>query len=52
MRTLNSVGGLGVWGSGPPVGSGQRPGAGSEFLETFLNIGLKKIFQQLKIDTF
>ena len=47
---------LGVWGCynppPPPAGPGQCPGGGSNFLKNVLNIGLKKMFEKLKTDTF
>ena len=49
---------LGVWGCceplppPPPAGAGQRPGGSLNFMKNFLNIGLKKMFEKLKIDTF
>ena len=49
---------LGVWGGAvspsPPSPSPQqvRPGGGYNFLKIFLNIGLKRMFEKLKIDTF
>ena len=45
---------LGVWVvlSAPPAGPGQHPGGGENFLKIFWNIGLKKMFEKLNIDTF
>ena len=47
---------LAVWGWGgtmtPPAAAGQHPGGNQNFLKKFLNIGLKKMFEKLKIDTF
>ena len=47
---------LGVWGLGggavsPLADVVQHPGGSQNFLK-FLNIGLKKMFEKLKIDTF
>ena len=46
---------LGVWGGGgavsPLADVVQHPGGSQNFLK-FLNIGLKKMFEKLKIDTF
>ena len=36
----------------PPAGAGQRPGGSWNFLKRFLNIGFKKMFEKLNIDTF
>ena len=44
-------GGLGV-AVNPPAVPGQCPGNVQNFLKKVLNIGLKKIFEKLKIDTF
>ena len=35
-----------------PAGAGQRPDGSYNFLKKFLNIGLKKMFEKLKTDTF
>ena len=46
--------GSGVWGGGavsPLADVVQHPGGSQNFLK-FLNIGLKKMFEKLKIDTF
>ena len=47
---------LGVWEGGgtvsPPAGAMQHPGGSENFLKKFLNIGLKKIIEKLKIDAF
>ena len=44
-------GGLGV-AVNPPAVPGQCPGNVQNFLKKVLNIGLKKMFEKLKIDTF
>ena len=47
---------LGVWGGGtcsePPSRAGQCPCGSWNFLKSFLNIGIKKMFEKLKIDAF
>ena len=45
---------LGVWRAlwGPPASAGHHPGGSCNFLKNFLIIGLEKMFEKLKIDTF
>ena len=46
------LGGLGGATMTAPADAGQCPSGSFNFLKNILNIGLKKMFEKLKIDTF